>query len=153
MAYDAQDARRQLLGDVARAADELTAALGALGDAYELLDDATADRLEAELFGPVQAALARARRTASGFAQRTGLEAPPAPAPAVAGHPSQGVAGFVAAAVELVGEAELTLSELQDSMRPVEVGDRELRADLSATRQALADVPARARAFARTLGR
>ena len=38
-------------------------------------------------------------------------------------------------------------------MRPVEVGDAELRAGLSEVRRLIADVPAHARAFVRVLGR
>ena len=45
------------------------------------------------------------------------------------------------------------LAELQDSMMPVEVGDRELRAGLSETRESIAELPARARRLMRTQGR
>ena len=50
-------------------------------------------------------------------------------------------------------EADERLSELQDSMRPVEVGDPELRAGLAEVREALGTVQERAEAFLRTLGR
>lgn len=52
-----------------------------------------------------------------------------------------------------MAEADTELSELQDSMMPVEVGDAELRAGLAEVRELLADLPARAREFTRTLGR
>ncbi len=45
------------------------------------------------------------------------------------------------------------LASLQDSLLPVDVGDEEVRAGLSAVRRGIADVPARARSIARTLGR
>ena len=61
--------------------------------------------------------------------------------------------GFVDTAVAATTRAGDRLGELQDSMRPVEVGDAELRAGLSAVRRLVADVAARARAFVRVLGR
>jgi hypothetical protein len=51
------------------------------------------------------------------------------------------------------GEADQMIAELQDSMLPIEVGDPELRAGLSQTREALGAVPVRARELVRTLGR
>jgi hypothetical protein len=45
------------------------------------------------------------------------------------------------------------IAELQDSMRPVEVGDAELRAGLADVRARLADLPERGRQLLRTLGR
>jgi hypothetical protein len=56
-------------------------------------------------------------------------------------------------AVEAVGEAEHVLSELQDSMMPVEVGDPELRAGLAETRAGLSDISRRAHEFMRRYGR
>ena len=56
-------------------------------------------------------------------------------------------------AVDAVGEAEHLLSELQDSMMPVEVGDPELRAGLAETREGLAEVSRRSREFMRRYGR
>src|SRR5579871_4542394 len=70
MAYSAGEARQQLLDEVAAATDQLALAVAALGEAYEELDEQTADRLEAELFRPVQAAYARLRRTHAEFAER-----------------------------------------------------------------------------------
>jgi hypothetical protein len=152
MAYSAAEARRELLDEIALATDAIAVALAALGEAYEQLDEVNGDRLEAELFRPVQTAYGRARRTHAEFARRHGLpERTFEPAPG--GHPSQGVRGFVDAAVDAVDRADRTLSALQDSLRPVEVGDAELRAGLSEVRRLLADVRARARGFTRTLGR
>ena len=74
MAYASQEARQDLLASIAEAIDELGRALAALGDAYDQLDDHTADVLEEQMFRPAQAAYARAQRTHSGFAERHGLE-------------------------------------------------------------------------------
>ena len=52
-----------------------------------------------------------------------------------------------------VADADLRLSDLQDSMRPVEVGDAELRAGISEVRQLIGDVPASARELSRIIGR
>jgi hypothetical protein len=152
MAYVTREARQQLLDDIAQAIERLGLALAALGSAYEQLDERTADRLEEELFGPVQLAYGRARRTHSGFAQRHGLpqRAFEPAAPRAASH---GVAGLLDMAVEAVAEADATLAELQDSMMPVEVGDPELRAGLAEVRELIGDLSERARALMRTLGR
>ena len=152
MTYSTADARRQLLDQVAVAAEELGVALAALTEAYEQLDDATADRLEEQLFRPVQTAFGRIKRTHAEFAGRHGLPGRTFE-PAMRGLPSQGVRGFVEGAVQAVGRADLTLGTLQDSMLPVEVGDAELRAGLSEVRRLVGDVPVRARGFVRVLGR
>jgi hypothetical protein len=152
MAYNAQEARGEMLADLATATDEIGIALTALGDAFELLDDHTAEVLESELFRPVQLAYGRAQRTHSEFAARHGLEGR-AFAPGSAGPPSQGARGFLDRAATALQTADLTLSTLQDSLRPVEVGDPELRAGLSEVRRTIADLPARAARLVRTLGR
>jgi hypothetical protein len=137
------------LGD---ATDEIAVALAALGAAYEQLGTAPADRLEEELFQPVQAAYGRARRTHSGFAERQSLPGRTFE-PANPGLPSTGARGFIDSAVDAAAEADAILADLQDSMMPVEVGDAELRAGLAEVRELLGDVRARAREFVRTLGR
>jgi hypothetical protein len=149
MAYSTAEARQQLLDDVAAATERLGVALAALGEAYEQLDEYNAGQLEEQLFRPVQTAYGRAQRTHAGFAERHGLPRRTFAAPP-GGHPSQGVSGFVEAAVSAVVAADGMLAELQDSMRPVEVGDAELRAGLSEVRRLVGDVPARARAFGRS---
>jgi len=152
MSYVAGEARQEMLDTLGDAIDDIAAALAALAGAYEQLTTVPADRLEEELFGPVQAAYGRARRTHSGFAQRHGLpqrKFEPAPQ----GLPSTGVRGFIDNAVASVGEADAELAELQDSMMPVEVGDAELRAGLAEVRELLGAIPGRAREFTRTLGR
>ncbi|HEY4093902.1 MAG TPA: hypothetical protein VGM33_00230 [Baekduia sp.] len=152
MSYIAAEARQELLDTIAESIDELATAIAALGAAYELLDDATADRLEEELFRPVQVAYGRAKRTYSGFAERFGLPDRTF-APATPGAPSHGVKGFMDEAVDAVGRADHVLSELQDSMRPVEVGDAELRAGLADVREHLGGVRARARSLVSVFGR
>jgi hypothetical protein len=152
MAYVTREAREELLDIIAEATDEIGVALAALGAAYEQLDERTGDRLEQELFRPVQVAYGRAKRTHSGFADRHGL-ATRTFEPANAGVPSQGVAGFLERAVDAVATADEMLIELQDSMRPVEVGDAELRAGLAEVRALIEELPDRARLFMRSFGR
>ena len=152
MAYTTAEGRRQLLDDLAGAIDSLNAAVAALGAAYEVLDERSADRLEEQLFRPVQHAAGRGRRLYTEFAGRYGLEAAEFPA-ASAGLPSLGARGFVDRAVDGVAEADDALAELQDSMLPVEVGDPELRAGLAEVRGLIGDLHSRAREFTRTLGR
>jgi hypothetical protein len=152
MAYTNVEGREQLLEALAGATDEIGTALAALGAAYEQLDEQSADRLEQELFRPVQIAYGRAQRTYAGFAERHGLTARKFE-PAAPGHPSQGVRGFLERAVAAVDEADILLAELQDSMRPVEVGDTELRAGLAQVRELVGELRGRTREFVRTLGR
>jgi hypothetical protein len=152
MSYTNQEGRARLLDDVAEATDQLALAAAALGEAYEELDEQTADRLEEQLFRPVQGAYGRLRRTHAGFAERYGL----------AGRTFERSSGglhsadprvYVERAVEAVEHADHVLSELQDSMLPVEVGDRELRDGLSEVRETIAELPARARRLMRAQGR
>ena len=152
MSYIAREARQELLDTLGEAIDEIAVALAAIGEAYEQLGTVPADRLEEELFRPVQAAYGRAKQTHAGFADRHGLPGRTF-IPATPGLPSTGIRGFVDSAVESAGEADAVVADLQDSMMPVEVGDPELRAGLAEVRELLGDVPARAREFLRTLGR
>jgi len=152
MAYTEEQARQQLLDAIAEATDDLARALAALGAAYEQLDDQQAERLEEQLFRPVQHAYGRARRTHDQFAARYGLPGrefdPPAP-----GAPSTGVKGFIDEAVDAVARAEAELVALQDSLMPVEVGDADLRAGMAEVRALIGQVSQRARGFVRTFGR
>ncbi len=152
MAYVAAEARQQLVDDLGRAVDELGTALASLGAAYEQLDERSADRLEEQLFRPVQAAYAAARRTHAGFAERHGLQGRTFGTQS-AGLPSQGVKGFLDNAVEAVTTADGVIAEVQDSMMPVEVGDAALRAGLAEVRETVGAVSMRAREFVRTFGR
>ena len=152
MAYSTAEARQQLLDDLAHAVDEIGVALAGLGAAYELLDEHTADRLEEELFRPVQVAYGRAQRTHAAFAERHGLP-PRAFEPSTAGRASAGARALLDAAVEAVGEADHLLTEIQDSMMPVEVGDPELRAGLAEVRGLVGPLADRAHELVRVLGR
>jgi hypothetical protein len=152
MAYVTAEARQDLLDALATATDDIGVALAALGDAYEQLDDVTAEQLEATLFGPVQVAYGRAKRTHAEFADRHGLPRRTFASPA-SGAPSRGVKGFLDQAVAAVTKADAELGQLQDSMLPVEVGDAELRAGMSEVRRQLDDVAADARRLVSRLGR
>ena len=152
VAYSTAEARQELLDDVAAATDDLGVALAALGEAYEHLDDTSGDRLEEALFRPVQVAYGRAKRTHAEFAQRVGVPGRTFVQPEP-GHPSQGVKGFIDSAVSATTRADDRLSALQDSLRPVDVGDAELRAGLSEVRRLIDGVPARARDLTRVIGR
>jgi len=152
MAFISAEARARLLDAVAEAIERIGLALAALEAAYERLDEHSADRLEEELFRPVQTAYGRAQRTFAAFAERHGLPGrtfSPAP-PARAGD---GVGVLLDAALVAVREADDLLSNLQDSMLPVEFGDVELRAGLTEVRALLSEVPGRARELLRGLGR
>src|SRR5881398_1747369 len=73
MSYTSADARQQVLDELAKAAEYLGVAVARLGEAYESLDEHSADRLEEQLFRPLQAAYGIARRTYTEFATRHGI--------------------------------------------------------------------------------
>lgn len=151
MSYTAQSGRLQILEDVAEAAEELGNALGWLGEAYEHLDDQTAERMEAALFRPLQSAYGQLKRTSGEFAERYGLERrefPTAPPPL----PEDPRRLFERAA-DSVQSGDETLAGLQDSLLPVEVGDEALRAGLSQVRILIAPLPAASSRLISTLGR
>jgi hypothetical protein len=152
MPYTTADARGQLLDTIADAADQLAEALASLSEAYELLDEQNAERLEDQLFGPVQIAYGRARRAHGAFAERHGLPGRTFES-AGAGAPSHGIKGFLEIAVAAIGRADQELATLQDSMLPVEVGDAQLRAELEEIRTLIGGLGSRARELTRTLGR
>jgi hypothetical protein len=151
MAYTTEEGRTQILDDAAAAVDQLSIAIAALGEAYEHLDEASGDRMETNLFRPLQSAYGQLKRTHGEFAQRAGLPGrsfPTAPLPA----PADPRASLEHAA-DAIQAADEILAELQDSLLPVEVGDQQLRSGLSGTRSAIAPLPARCDEFIRTLGR
>lgn len=152
MAFTTAEARQTLLDTIAEATDELGFALACLGEAYELLDDTNSEALEDTLFGPVQVAYGRSKRTYTEFAARHGL---PTRALTQEGD-SLGVdtaSGYLERAVEAVGIANQSLAELQDSMLPIDAGDELLRTGLASIRERLDGLPDQARNFMRTLGR
>ena len=152
MTYSAVEARQTLLDTVAEAADDLALGLADLGEAYELLDESMADRLEAELFRPAQIAYGRAQTAHAEFAKRHGIAPivfqPPSPR-----APAAGARGAIDSALDAFGAADARLAELQDSMLPVEVGDPSLRGALAEVRTLIGALPLRARELVRTLGR
>jgi hypothetical protein len=152
MPYTSAEGRQELLDSFAEAIELIGLALAALGAAYELLDERNADRLEAELFGPVQRAYGRAKAAYAQFAGRHGMASRTFEAPSP-GVPSTGAKGFIDNAVDAVARADGALSGLQDSELPTEVGDVELRAVLSNVREQLGGLRQRARELERTLGR
>lgn len=152
MAYVTAEARQELADSVADAAGQLGTAVATFGAAYEGLDELAADRLEEALFRPVQLAYGRAQRTATTFAERHRITVPAIDA-RPEGPPSRGVRGHIEDAAEAVFLAESILTELQDSLSPVEVGDAELRAGLADIRERIAAIPAAAEAFIGTVGR
>jgi hypothetical protein len=146
------EARQQLLEELAGATDEIGFALASLAAAYEHLDEARADELEAALFRPVQLAYGRARRAHADFAGRHGLPAREFTQRSP-GLPSTGAKGFIDNAVVAVGKADTALASLQDSLLPVEVGDAELRAALAELRELVGGVSRSARELVRVIGR
>jgi hypothetical protein len=152
MAYTTAEARAGMLDEIGQAADQLGLAIACLDQAYELLDESSADRLEADLFRPVQLAYGRLQRTHKEFAGRTGGPTRTFEAQR-AGAPSQRAKALVERAVSSAATAGQLIADLQDSMLPIEVGDPALRAELADVRTRLDVLPARARELLRTLGR
>ncbi len=152
MPYTNVEARQELLDALADATDYLAQGLASMGAAYELLDEQQGDRLEEQLFRPVQHAYGRAKRTHAEFAARHGMPGRDFKTPSP-GAPSTGVKGLIENAVDAVGHAEAELVALQDSLMPIEVGDPELRTGLTEVRQLIDGLSQSARAFVRTFGR
>jgi hypothetical protein len=147
-----RDVRQGVLDTIGEAIDELGKALAAFGVAYELLDERSADRLEEELFGPVQKGYGRAKRTYADFAARYSLDASAFEQPGSSSG-SRDVRRFLDTAIESVDEAEEILIHLQDSGQTVDYGDADLRAGLAGVREVVGNVRASSRLFLRTLGR
>jgi hypothetical protein len=152
MAYTSEEARTQILDDLGGAIDQLALALAGLGEAYELLDEDSADQLEASMFRPVQGAYGRAQRTHATFADRYGLPGRTFET-ASPGQHAHDPRVYLERAIEAIEAADHRIAELQDSMLPVDVGDTELRAGLAETRAVIAEAPARGRRLLRTFGR
>jgi hypothetical protein len=152
MTYTELEGREGLLDGLERATELIGASLEALSAAYEQVDDQTADRLEERLFGPVQQAYGRVKRTFAGFASRHGLPPrtlnPPEQPPS-----SADTRELIQSAGRAAVEADQALAGVQDERSFVEVGDKELRADLASVREAIAPVPQQAAQMLRTLGR
>ena len=152
MAYTELEARVQLLDELADATDHLGEALTSLGAAYEQLDEQQADRLEEQLFRPVQRAYGRAKRTHAQFASRYRLAGREFTMQSTV-VPSTGVVGFIQNAVEALERADLELVALQESSIAIEVGDVNLRAGVAEVRQLIDGLSEAARSFVRSFGR
>ncbi len=152
MAYTNIEGRQKLLDALTEATDEIGAALASLGAAYEQVDDRTAERLEQNLFGPVQRAYGRAKRAHAEFAARHSLDgrsfAQPAQPPA-----ALKARELIESADSMALRADESLAALQDEQALVEVGDVELRLGVAGVREALGVVPRRTEELLNTLGR
>ena len=151
MAYTTAEGRTRILADMASAVSLLAAAVTALGEAYERLDDQAAERMEARLFRPLQGAYGQLGRGQREFAARTGLALPDTSAPSV--RMPESARASLEHAAGAIEEADAILAELQDSLLPVEVGDQQLREALSGTRSVIAPLPEVCDGVIRTLGR
>jgi len=152
MAYTVEEARLQMLDDIAQATDQLALALACVGEAYDELDERTGDALEEQMFRPLQGAYGRARRTHAEFAGR--YELPQRPfEPRSPGTHTNDPRVYLERTVEATEQADHRIAEIQDSMMPVEVGDTELRAGLSEVRSQIAELPGRGRRLLHVLGR
>jgi hypothetical protein len=152
VAYTNAEGRQQVLDDLASALDQVDLALDGVSGAYELLDEAAAQRVEDQLFRPLQSASAQLRRTRSEFAARHGQSADASERPPHHAA-SRTAAVMIQDAAAAVTRADLTLGGLQDSMLPVEVGDRELREGIERVRTGLSEFGPRSRDITRTIGR
>jgi len=152
VSFTAAEGRQEILDQLAGAIALLATAVATLSVAYERLDEQRSDALEEQLFRPVQLAYGRSRRTYDEFADRAGVPRLDA-ADGSPGPEHQDAIALIQRSAESVEAADAAIADLQDSMLPVEVGDQELRAGLSATRSLIDQVPALAQRFVRTVGR
>ena len=147
------DARQDLLDALAEAIGELGLALATLGEAYELLDENSQDRLEEQLFGPDPEGL-RPRPAHLRQLRRAGAPAQPHVHRALRRRRTPVTRASTSTAPSRRSiEGEERLIELQDSMMPVTYGDPELRAGLAEVREFVAAARERSHDFMRTLGR
>src|SRR5438270_11948422 len=117
MTYNAQEARVQMLDDVAEALEELARCVSALGEAYERLDERTGDELEQTMFRPAQHAYGLGQRVLAGFAQRHRLP-PRTLQPAGPGAHAADPRVYVERAVGAADAADERLAAVQDSLMP-----------------------------------
>ena len=94
MAITSSEARQQILDELADAIEQIGFAAGRLGEAYEVLSVGAADRMEAELYMPVQKAFGRGKRAYSQYAERHGLS-PRTLSPPPLGVPHDGARGWI----------------------------------------------------------
>jgi hypothetical protein len=151
VSYTAESGRLQILEETAAAVVQLAVALAELGEAYDHLDEHTAELMEDEVFRPLQGVYGQLKRTQSEFGDRYHLPVPSDEA-ATRPAPEDPRTAFEHAA-DSIETADQILSELQDSLLPVEVGDRELRAGLSQARTLMTPLPGACDRLIRTIGR
>src|SRR5215469_14164003 len=101
MSYTNQEGRERIVRDLASASEQIELALSYLTDAYELVDEGLADRIEEELFSPVQASFGRARRTLGEFTRRYQLRDSATP-PAASGARPHGARELVQSAADAI---------------------------------------------------
>src|SRR3954451_14369050 len=94
MAQTMVEARQQILDDLAGALDQLGLAVASLSEAFQQLAVDSADKLEADLYRPVQRAYGRGERNRTQRAERVALQGDPFEPPS-AGPSSQGVKELV----------------------------------------------------------
>ena len=75
MAFTTREAHEQIVAELGWAVGQIALASECLSDAYERLDVPTADRLEEELYRPLQRGFGRAKRTLVQFAGKVGTRA------------------------------------------------------------------------------
>ena len=152
MAYTQTEGRQEILDALVVSIDEIGIALANVTAAYEQLDDGTADRLEQNVFGPIQKAYGMAKRTHAEFAARSGGEGRRFGAPVPPGA-SLKARELIQQAAQAALRADEALADLQSEQSLVEVGDVELRRGIGEVRAGLAAVPRQAAELLRTLGR
>jgi hypothetical protein len=152
MSYTTADARQLLLDTLGDAVDQIGIGVSCLSEAYDKLDDQSADRLEETLFTPVQVAYGRAKRTHVEFCERHHISKRQF-VPSPANTAGRMAVDLIDQAIEAVEEADRDLVVLQDSMLPIEAGDAELRSGLVSAREPIGSISSAAREFKRTLGR
>jgi hypothetical protein len=152
MAITTEEGREEILAELGEAIDRLALAAQRFGDAYELMSAHAGEKLESDLYMPAQKAFGRSKRTYTRFAEMYALQPQSFQAPAP-GAPSHGAKGLIEQGVAAAAEGEHLIAELQDSGKPVEFGDADLRAGLADVRAGLGPLTRSAQEFVRTLGR
>jgi hypothetical protein len=152
MAFTTREAQERIVDELGWAVGQIALASEVFSDAYERLDATTADRLEDELYRPLQRGFGRAKRTLVQFAGRVGLE-PQEGEPGDANVARLTLKETIERAVALAADGAQRIAELQDSDMAIAAGDSELRSGLAETRRLLGELSTRAPAFLRTLGR